>query len=264
MMATVADILDAAKNLRSDQLDVLRAAIDKLARNTRALTITVNKVEHRLMRLDEAEFRALLGRSLAIEEDYWFLIQLVYSARAAGEELTFAQVYLILKELTGESSRFFDDYKGSFSFPFRLDIRKANRRLDYLLEIRNHRDSLYFHIRKVVASDDKRLRNHAIHPPFTEEWSKEEINSFIAYLHGYFSGYWSVRGKGSHEPFVHAIPSSLIVYGFCDGEIFARVCGSREEWEVARKYHEEKIQQHGTAIQADPCMIHDAKPEDSP
>lgn len=258
-MDTINGILDAAKKLRPEELHELRSAIDQLARSASALSITVNKINYRLHRLQEGEFRALLSRSLAIEDDYWFLIQLFHAERAAGEELTFAQVYLTLEELTGDSSQLLDNYKGSFSFPFRLDICKAGRQLDYLLEIRNHRDSIYFHVRKVVAPDDKRLKLHAIHPPFTEEWSQEEINSLIAYLHGYLSSYWSIRGKGSHEPFVHAVPSSLTVYGFCDGKVFENEYSSREDWEAACKCYSEKIQLERAADQVDPYLIRELK-----
>jgi hypothetical protein len=58
----------------------LRTAVDQLARNARALVFTVQGVHYWLRRLDEAEFCALHRRSLAVEDDYWFLIQLSQSA----------------------------------------------------------------------------------------------------------------------------------------------------------------------------------------
>jgi hypothetical protein len=174
--------------------------------------------------------------------------------------LTFAHVYAALKELTGESSRLFDDHKGSFSFLFRLNIRKAERELEYLLEVRNHRDSPYFHVRKLVASDDLGLKHRVIHPPFEEKWPSEEINSLIAYLYGYLWAYGSACRKETDESFIHAIRSSLVLYGYCDGEVFEKVYGSSEDWEAAYKDYEEKIQRQRMAVQADPCLICGAKP----
>ncbi len=97
-------------------------------------------------------------------------------------------MYLTLKHLAGESSRYLDDYKMAFSFPFAMDVIKGDQTYPYLLEVRNIRESLYFSLRKLVDPDDNRLKEGFSHSPFEDEFSKEDIWFFMSYFYGYLLG----------------------------------------------------------------------------
>ena len=149
-MHTVADILAAAATVSGDELRELAQQLTKLERRSRRIELQPRGMPCQLVRLDDAEFIALSRRSIAIEEDYGFYWSLFLNARRDDMQLNLAQVYLALKHLSGESGEYIDDWKGSFSFPFALDVIKNQREFAYLLDVRNHRGSLEFVVRKIV------------------------------------------------------------------------------------------------------------------
>jgi hypothetical protein len=143
-MLTVAEIVAAAEHLSPLQLAELREALDRLDPCRRTLRLEDEGVVYRRVRLGDGEFLDLLRRSLAIEEDYGFVMDLLLARRRAGTALGFPEVYLALTDLAGPSGEYFDDWKGSFSFPFTLEVVKGRRRVPYLFEVRNHRSCLEF------------------------------------------------------------------------------------------------------------------------
>jgi hypothetical protein len=255
-MPTVREILAAAAQLSPDDLRELRREIDRLDRATPAICLSADRVTCRLTRLDDGEFANLLRRSLAIDEDYGFEVCFWLALAARGDALNFAQVYLALREIAGESGWYFDHWKGSFSFPFALEVRRAERSFSYLLEIRNQRDSLCYPIRRIVAPEDRRLKEYRIHPPFADEFSREEINRFLVRLYGYLTGVWrGLRGRPL-KPFLHAVPSNLIVFGYCGGVAFEEHYDSEEAYHAACQSYEERIREEEAAPpQPDACVI---------
>src|SRR5689334_16330657 len=124
-MSTVMEILAAAAQLSRDELRELRREIDRLDSLARTICLSPEGLACRLTRLDDAGFANLLRRSLAIEEDYGFEVRFFLALAERRDALNFAQAYLALRETAGESGRLFDDWKGSFSFPFALDVRRG-------------------------------------------------------------------------------------------------------------------------------------------
>ncbi len=253
-MPTVDEILAVAARLDPDQLRDLKQGIVRLERQARSLVLTAAGQAYRLARLDDFEFRELWRRSIAIEEDLGFSLQFFLYLRSRGEEMNFAEIHAALAHLSGDSGTTFDDYKGSFSFPFALQFDKAGQEQAYLLEVRNCRDSLYFPFRKLVAADDERLRMHAYHPPIAGEFSRDEMNRFMVHFYGYLQGGLKVLSRSGLTPFVCPVPASWIVYGYCGGAFFERQYESEEDYQAALESFREQVNRE-KAGPADPCAV---------
>ena len=256
-MKSIDEILSAAETLSLAELAKLRLAIERLDRRANAIVLkTSRQLTFHLYRLTDSEHWNSVRQSLAIEEDYGFYLHL-HLTRRPNEELNFAQVYLTLKHLAGESSSRLDDYKMAFSFPFLMEVVKQNQTSTYLLEVRNIRDSLYFTLRKMVASDDRRLKDHRIHPPFEDEFGQEDIRFFMCYFDGYLLGYWKTLKAEHLQPFVRRIPASLIIFGYCDGKAFEEEFESPEEYDAAWQRFQTRVARECESNKADPCVVLD-------
>jgi hypothetical protein len=78
------------------------------------------EVEYTLWRIDD-EIRAKLYKgSPRIQPDYGSYSRFEQFLKEEGLDLSFAQMYVTLKSLSGESSQHFYSFKESFSFPFIL------------------------------------------------------------------------------------------------------------------------------------------------
>jgi hypothetical protein len=193
---------------------------DSTPKRRKSRTFQLDGFAVTLTRLTDRSFDALWDRSIAIAEDGLFIMHLARQASAEGEDLNFAEIHFVLQRLYSRSGRTFDDWKGSFSFPFSLEIIRHDRSLPYTLEVRNRRTSLEFAIRRIVS--DPAEADHAIHQPIPAEFSREEINYFIAYFYGYLGGYLEalLERKPRICPFIRRIESNLILYGYRDGAFF--------------------------------------------
>jgi hypothetical protein len=208
---------------------------------TEPIEFEVGSLGYQLTRLGDGEFLELHTRSLAIADDHGFYLSLYWQAEERGRRLGFAQCYAALRTLCGESGRWFDDWKGSFAFPFRLRVSKGSRQFEYLLNIYNHRDSLYFGFYKILRPDESGYDTRSLYQPFADEFSRVEINQFIAYFYGYLLGYFRAIEQRYREPFLHEVRSNLILFGYCDGEFFERQCESEEEYERLLKVCQGKL-----------------------
>lgn len=198
----------------------------------KVINIEFNGKHYRLFRLDDSQYYELWKNSLAIADDYGFYLNLYFYLRDKSSSLNLAQVYVALEKLCGSSGKFFDDWKGSFSFPFFLEVSKAGQKFDYLLDIYDHRGSLYFGIRKQLKPDDS-YDARIIHQPFPEEFSRQDINEFISYFYGYLQGYFATI-KGSYEQFFcKRVDSNCILFGFKDGIFFEEHYEDYEDYEQA-------------------------------
>jgi hypothetical protein len=190
-----------------------------------------------LVRLTDLQYYKLGRRSIAIFDDGYFMMKLARSARRDGGGLDFPRVYFILKLVYGRSGYAYDDWKGSFAFPFAIDVIKGDHVFPYLLKIHNHRSILEFSIRKVVG--DKSQADGIYHHPFTEEFSREEINYFLAFFYGYLEGRLEVALENGARmtKFIHKVDSNLILYGCRQGQFFEEQYDDEDEFEaVYRRY----------------------------
>ena len=138
---------------------------------------------------------------------------------------------MALKRLFGESGNYYDDWKGSFSFPFLIYLQKEEE-FGYLMNIYNIKSSIEFKIAKLIHADDKRLERDILHNPF-EEFPREEINYLIDYFVGFLTGYFkSVRDRYD-EFFFKTVKSNLILFGYRDGCFFDNQYENEEEFRKA-------------------------------
>ena len=167
-------------------------------------------------RLDDDEYLLLGRQSLAIEDDYLFLMQL-NSAGNQHKRLQLAEARTALTKLAGPSCKSFDNFKQSFSFPFLHGVPTDRPSADYLMTVQDVRGSLYFSHRRVVAKADSRIKEQGLHKAFVEEFNREELNVLAATMYGFLEGF---SNYVTPPPFVEKVDSEHIVYGYAKGSYF--------------------------------------------
>jgi len=203
-----------------------------------SINVETEKNVYKLIRLNDEQYYQLHKNSIAIFEDYGHMMSLyadkdiIYSS--------FSKMFTALKLLFGESGKYYDDWKGSFSFPF-LILNKDKEEFAYLMNIYNIRSSIEFGIRKLIPVDDT-LERDIIHNPF-EEFSKEEINYFINFFVGYLTGFFNVISKQYNKLFFQTIRSNLILFGYDGTEFFDYQYDEEEELKEDIEELEKKIKQ---------------------
>jgi hypothetical protein len=123
-----------------------------------------------------------------------------------------------------------------------LDVIKENASFPYMFIVRDWKGTPEFCVRKIVAS--KKQADSTMHDPFEEEFSRQEINHWIAYFFGYLQGCVKafMQSGVQPEPFLRRIPSKFILYGYRDGGFFEHDYDSQEELKEA-------YQQYAIAMQ---------------
>ncbi len=199
------------------------------------IDFTLEEVIYQLYRLNEEQYSYFRLNSLPIKEDVFLLLELERYFQQKNEDLTLSKIYVLLTLISGESSKWYDDWKGSFCFPFLIRIIKKEQTLNnYLLIISDWRGNLEFRFKRLIGDNEiyEGIERDIIRKPFEDEFSKLEIDNFIRYLYSYFVGYFSAIKKYPHENFFKHIDSNLILYGYTDGEFWEK---HYEEYDY---YHE--------------------------
>lgn len=127
-------------------------------------------------------------------------------------------MYVALKSLTGESSQYFYSYKEPFSFPFLFAIEGKDRYDLYLLEVCYYRDHFSFRINKWgKAGEYDGSRSYEL---FEDEFSREEINSFIRHVYFGLEHQFRKVEKRWDDFFFKGVPSENLFFGYREGEFF--------------------------------------------
>ena len=194
------------------------------------IDIETDVMTYNLIRLNDEQFYLLRKNSVTLFEDYGHLMSLsrdkdyIYSS--------FPKMYITLKDIFGESGSYYDDYKGSFSFPFLISFQKGEKGYEYVMNIYNVRSAIEFNMAKLIHADDKTIERGILYRPF-DEFQESEITYVTNFLIGYLTGYFRMIVKGYNEFFFHSVQSNLIVYGYKDGKFFQNHYDSQKKFDTA-------------------------------
>lgn len=215
------------------------AIAGKIMNNRKYINLKRRETKFHLWRITEEEYRELHENSLPIKEDGFFLIQLSLSERHDPDRLTLPKAFLTLEYLFGKTSDFFDDWKGSFTFPLLLLVQKSTAQFFYMLRIYDHRGTIYYPVYRILENGAEGYDLNVYHEPFENEFSRQEINEFISHLHGYLVGVSTWVCQPPSQPFFKRIDSNHILYGYRNGEFFEEQIDSEEEYKAAIQTLEE-------------------------
>jgi hypothetical protein len=208
------------------------------------LTLDLKTFQCKLLRLDDHTYRRLRQHGVPISENtalYWELeFPLRRDPNREDKRLSLPKAYIALKTLFGASGDDFDDWKGSFVFPFFLKVTKGAQSFAYLLNVRDHRCSIEFDIYK-LAPPEAGYDLWLYHEPFEDEFTRAEIDYFITYFYGYLVGFFEAVTEQYDEPFFKRVDSQSVLYGYQDGQFFEEQYHEPEEYEAAVKAHEARF-----------------------
>jgi hypothetical protein len=194
------------------------------------IDIETEVMTYKIIRLNDEQFYLLRKNSLSLFENYGHIMSLsrddsiIYSS--------FPKMYVTLKHIFGESGSYYDDYKGSFSFPFLIYFKKGEEEFGYAMNIYNVRSVIEFNMAKLIHADDKTAIRGIFNHPF-DEFPESEITYVINFLVGYLTGYFRMLVEGYNEFFFHSVQSNLIVYGYKDGKFFQNHYNSQKKFDNA-------------------------------
>lgn len=164
--------------------------------------------------------------SMPIELRGWRLM-------ALSHRLGLPQIYAALTALTGPSGELYDDWKGAFSFSFKVTVRRGDREFRYLLLLMNFRSwvkpSLYRVQRPGESYDRSRF-----HAPFDDEFSEADITYVFNFIEGFLGGYLETMPRWT-TPFVKEVKSNLILFGYDPkaGDFFEESYEEEDAYEAA-------------------------------
>lgn len=168
---------------------------------------------------------------IPIENDAYFLIFKYFS----DDPCFLPKLYTALTYLTGPGDDFYDDYKGSYSFRFELNVKKNGLLNTYLYHIYHKRSYVEFSLYQRVPKTDPR-DPEVMAQPNDEVFSDRDICSFSYFLCKYaLKSMEEVKYKP--KPFVKWADSNLLLFGFADGEFFSN---SYKDYEQYQKEKEQK------------------------
>jgi hypothetical protein len=180
-----------------------------------ALDLDLKQAHYRFYRLSDEDYFNLSSYTIPIKNDGRFFT----AFNLKIETIELPKIYLSLKHLFGKSSRCFDDYKSSFTFPLFTEIIKPNATYNYIIVVRDYRGSIDFSIRRCVEEKIEPIQS-VYHEPYEQEFSLEEIRYFVSYFCGYLLGLWKVLDRAQVVPFYHEIQSNNLLYGYSEQESY--------------------------------------------
>jgi hypothetical protein len=189
----------------------------------------------KLWRMRDGEFRELWPRSFQIHIGGNFVSKLIALEASDKNELTLPKILVSLEYMFGPSSdRMFDSEKGSFAFPFLLEVLRGDCHFYYLLNVSDSKGSISFDLYRII--DDKKYWNmstYSSQKPIESELSVEDIESLIYYV--WYSMKRTVKKliqlPQGIQPFFRSINAVNGIYGFLNGEFFEDCIENTEEYE---------------------------------
>jgi len=197
-----------------------------------SIDVETDDNQYTIIRLNDEQFHKLSQSRLSISDDYWHLMHL-----ADQENLiyySFPKMYVAMKLLFGESGEHYDDWKGSFSFPFLISFQKNGLEYEYLMNVYNFRKSIEFRVMKLIPASEKSFDRTVEHKPF-DEFPKTEINNVISYFVGYLTGAFEILSLRYDTPFFKVVESENIIFGYKEGCFFEEYYDEDEFYDTIRQ-----------------------------
>ena len=172
---------------------------------------------------------------MSISNSAFFAISSVLDA-----EFNLPQIYASLTYLTGHGDDNYDGYKGSFSFTFKLNVKKPNYETEYIYHVVHYRSYVEFFLQEIVPKNDLRDIN-IMYAPNDEQFSDKDIRMFsLCFLK---FAVMCTEGRPI-EPFVKSSDSNLILFGYLNNEYFYKQYEKEEEYSQAQLVLEQQLQVH--------------------
>lgn len=172
------------------------------------VSITITRIDH------NKSFKP--DKLIPIENDAYFY----YGMRLMNKPLLFPQLYAAFSYVTGASDDWYDDYKGSFSFTFELNVKKGDNMSNYVYHIYHFRSYINFSTYQIVPQDDERNACY-VYPSNEELFSEKDICNFSFTICNFVLQELE-RLNTPIEPFVKCADSNSFLFGYLDHEYFLK------------------------------------------
>lgn len=226
-------------NLSPSDMTSLRLRLEDMDyRNCSVVARLDDDVEISLYRLSDSNYiqRANFSKCLT---NYDVGLSPFFLWLQEKNSLSLPQFFLVLSFLFGESGGY-DDYKGSFSFNFHLEIQRQYQRYSFYLRVRDWRGSIEYELRRHfdhlsgVGRESAPVLNHI-------EFTEAEFMRFMSYFVGFLEGRWQEMTEVDKKTFVHAVQSNFLIYGYDGSQCFEEKYCSEGLWSDALKKWRSKI-----------------------
>ncbi|KFA90003.1 hypothetical protein [Archangium violaceum] len=158
-----------------------------------------------LRRCEDDFYRKARALSIPIEIRSSRLITLT-------DRLGLPQIYAALTVLTGPSGDLHDCWKGSFSFSFKLTVRRDSNEFRYLLRLVNFRSLVEPTLYRLQKPSESHSRT-SYHAPFDNELSTNDIIDVVEFIAGFLEGFLETMPMWT-TPFVKEVQSNFILFGY--------------------------------------------------
>jgi hypothetical protein len=185
----------------------------------KACNFTVN-----LWRIRDGEFKEIWPRSFPISINGSIVFDLMAWEAGKKNELTLPKIFISLEHLFGQSSdSLFDSYKGSFAFPFLLEVLREEQHFYYLFKIADSKGSIFFTLYRVIDNHQYwNMSSYTSQKPIDSELSAEDIEYLICHI--WYTMKQTIgqllQVPQNIQPFYRVIDAVQGIYGFLDGIFF--------------------------------------------
>jgi len=161
------------------------------------------------------------------------------SKRINRDPLNLPKLYVALTYSYGESDNRYDNYKGSYSFMFQLEVWKNNRLSKYYYHLYHYRSYIEFSLYHIVPESDSQEPQH-IHKPDDELFSDDDICAFsFAFCDHILKRVEDI--KYIPESFIKYSDSNLMLFGYLKNEYFVKDYDDQDEYEKEKCLLQEEI-----------------------
>ena len=144
------------------------------------------------------------------------------------------KLYAALKYLTGPSDDWYDDFKGSYSFMFMLNVQNNGTSDVYLYHLRHVRSYIDFSLYHRVPKTDPRDPQY-MHPADDKLFSNQDITAF-SYCFCKKMLQSLERAQCQPNPFVRWSDSNFLLFGFADGKYFLDSYQDQAQYEKEKEH----------------------------